>query len=308
MAHATNPEARRTDTFLPSAAMLGDLPAWQSAAVSYLAKYRNPLTFRLYRAYLEAWIRWCQVLGLDPLTDIVRGHVELYIREISETHKASTVNTMLQPVRGYYKYAMIDGLIDRDPAYYAELPKIHRTKKPNRDLTDLKHFRRTAEATGPRHAIMVHMTLGMGLRVGEVVSITVEQALNVEQGMRVLRYIGKGSKPAATAIPYQAVVHFDAAINGRTTGPLLTRRDGVTPLSRCGANGLMETVSRRAKLGYNINPHYARALGGSLLDDITQMQEFWRHEDPRTSQRYYNLKQSSPASQPVHLVSAQLAG
>ena len=79
----------------------------------------------------------------------------------------------------------------------------------------------------------------------------------------------------------------------------------------------METVSRRAGLGYLIgratpaqrrDPHYARALGGSLLDDITAMQEFWRHEDPRTSQRYYNLKQSNPATQPVHMVSAKLAG
>ena len=86
-----------------------------------------------------------------------------------------------------------------------------------RELSDLRHFRRTAEGTSPRHAVMVHMTLGMGLRVSEACSISVEQALNVEQGIRVLRYIGKGSKPAATAVPYQAVVHFDAAIAGRTT-------------------------------------------------------------------------------------------
>lgn len=307
MAHTTNPQARNHN-LLPDAATLGSLPPWQANAVSYLAKFRNPLTFNLYRGYLGQWIDWCWARDLNPLESVIRGHVELYIRELCETHKASTVNTMLQPVRGYYKYAMIDGLIERDPAYYADLPKIHRTKKPNRPLEDLRHFRRTAEGTSARHAVMVHMALGMGMRVGEICSITVEQALNVEEGIRVLRYIGKGDKPAVTAIPYQAVMYFDRAIAGRTTGPLLTRRDGVTGLSRCGANGLMETVSRRANLGYNINPHYARALGGSLLGDITAMQEFWRHEDPRTSQRYYNLNQTSPSAQPVHLVSAKLAG
>jgi hypothetical protein len=70
----------------------------------------------------------------------------------------------------------------------------------------------------------------------------------------------------------------------------------------------MVTVSKRAGLTWTANPHYLRALGGSQLEDITKMQEFWRHEDPRVTQRHYNLNQSNPASQPVHLVGAKLAG
>ncbi len=291
---------------LAGPATLNDLPPWQANAVAYLARYDGQ-TFAVYRRYLNQWITWCTDQQLDPLEDIQRGHVELYIREVSEHHKPSTVCTMLNPVRGYYEYAVLDGLIDRDPAHYARLPKVHYTKKPNRDVSELKAFRRAAEATSPRHAALAHLTLLMGMRVSEACSITVEQALNVEQGMRVLRYIGKGSKPAATAVPYQSLGSLDAAIAGRTTGPLLTTVDG-RPLSRHAAHGLMRTTSKRAGLSYVMNPHYARALGGSQLDDLTKMQEFWRHEDPRTTQKHYNLNQSNPASQPVHLVGAKLAG
>ena len=39
---------------------------------------------------------------------------------------ASSVNTMMHAVRGFFRFAHIDGLIPADPAVYARLPKIHR--------------------------------------------------------------------------------------------------------------------------------------------------------------------------------------
>lgn len=38
---------------------------------------------------------------------------------------ASSVNTMMHAVRGYFRFAHIDGLSVSDPAIYARLPKIH---------------------------------------------------------------------------------------------------------------------------------------------------------------------------------------
>jgi len=38
---------------------------------------------------------------------------------------ASSVNTSMHAVRGYFRFAHIDGLVAADPAVYARLPKIH---------------------------------------------------------------------------------------------------------------------------------------------------------------------------------------
>ena len=37
---------------------------------------------------------------------------------------ASSVNTMMHAVRGFFRFAHIDGTISSDPAVYARLPKV----------------------------------------------------------------------------------------------------------------------------------------------------------------------------------------
>jgi site-specific recombinase XerD len=48
----------------------------------------------------------------------------------------SSVNTMMHAVRGYFRFAHIDGTIPADPAVYARLPKVHRDSHAPRVWTD----------------------------------------------------------------------------------------------------------------------------------------------------------------------------
>lgn len=288
---------------------LGTLPPHQAAAVAFLARYSGD-TLELYQRYLARFLDWCERQDLDPLVDVIRGHLELYVRHIAEGRKPSTVGSAFTPVKGYYKFAYLDGRISHDPAAYVRLPKVWYTRKPPVDRSDIRRFLATAREISPRHWCLTQMLGVMGMRATEACSITVEQALNVEQGLRVLRYIGKGGKPAATPIPYQSLAAIDAQIGGRTTGPLLTTLTG-EPLSRHAAYGLVETVNHAAGLDRHLNPHYLRALAitqgreaGLTLDE---MQAFARHEDPRTTKRHYDLTVDNLGSHPVHTIGARLA-
>lgn len=299
-----------THATLAPAAVLGNLPPHQAAAVAFLARYTGP-THQLYTRYLGQFLAWCDRNQLQPLADVTRGHLELYIRELGETLKPSSVGAAFTPVRGYYKFAYLDGHITHDPAAYARLPKIHYQRKPPVDRTDIRRFLATAKRIGPRHWCLTQLLGVMGLRISEACSLTVDQALHVEQGLRVLHYIGKGGKPAATPIPYQSIGAVDAAIAGRTSGPLLTTLDG-RPLSRHAAYGLVETVNHATPdLERHLNPHYLRALAitqgreaGLTLDE---MQVFARHDDPRTTKRHYDLTRENLGSHPVHAIGARLA-
>ena len=113
----------------------------QLAAVSYLARYTGP-THTLYAYQLRQWFAWCESNGLDPLVGIQRAHVELYIRRLGEhALMDSSVNTMMHAVRGYFRFAHIDGLIGSDPAVYARLPKIHRDDSRTQGLDRLELIR-----------------------------------------------------------------------------------------------------------------------------------------------------------------------
>lgn len=93
----------------------------QVAAVSFLARYSGQ-THALYAYQLRRWFDWCEANALDPLLGIQRAHVELFIRFLGDCGlMASSVNTSMHAVRGFFKFAHIDGLIVSDPAVYAEL-------------------------------------------------------------------------------------------------------------------------------------------------------------------------------------------
>ena len=98
----------------------------QLAAVSYLARYSGR-THVLYSLQLRQWFTWCENTALDPLVGIQRAHIELYIRQLGDHGLMdSSVVTMMHAVRGFFRFAHIDGLIPADPAVCARLPKIHR--------------------------------------------------------------------------------------------------------------------------------------------------------------------------------------
>jgi integrase/recombinase XerD len=95
------------------------MSAEQLAAVSYLARYSGQ-THVLYASQLRRWFTWCQTNGLDPLDGIQRAHVQLYIRHLGDCGLMdSSVNTTMHAVRGFFRFAHIDGLIPSDPAVYA---------------------------------------------------------------------------------------------------------------------------------------------------------------------------------------------
>lgn len=279
------------------------LQEWQKAAVAFLARYRGA-TLALYEVHLKAYFAWCeQVARINPL-DAERAHLEMYISHYLTSHKASSTCSAMTPIKGYYKFAHMDGRIQNNPAAYVRLPKAIHSVKPNLEIHEIRQILAAAREVSPRHWCLTQMLCVMGMRVSEACSITVEQALNIEQGMHVLNYVGKGDVATKKAIPYQSLEAFKAQIGDRTSGYLLLNLRG-GKLTRHAGWTLIDTVGRRA--GRKINPHYLRALGASTLDSLDSMQEFLSHVDPNTTKRHYDLRSKTVASQSVHMVGARLA-
>jgi hypothetical protein len=108
----------------------------QLAAVSFLARYAGH-THELYSYQLRRWFQWCETNGLDPLVGIQRAHVELYIRSLGEAGlMGSSTNTMMHGVRGFFRFAHIDGLIPADPPSTPDSRRFIATSPEPRGWTD----------------------------------------------------------------------------------------------------------------------------------------------------------------------------
>src|ERR687889_2617833 len=209
----------------------------QIAAVSYLARYSGP-THTLYAYQLRRWFGWCESNVLDPLTGVQRAHVELYIRGLAASGlRNSSICTMMHGVRGFFRFAHIDGLIAADPAVYVRLPKVHadETRTQGLDRLELIRFLQVAQTLTVHHGALAYLLGINALRASEAAAVRIEDYAETLRGHRVLHLVGKGSKP--TTMPKRS----RCCVSSRPAGENAPR--AVSSCDRCPASRSIAATS-----------------------------------------------------------------
>ena len=206
----------------------------QVAEVSFLARYSGR-THTLYAFQLREWFGWCEGHGLDPLVGIQRAHVELYIRGLGERGlRDSSVVTMMHGVRGFFRFAHVDGLISADPAVYARLPKVQRDESRTQglDRLELIRFLQIAQTISVHHGALAFLLGINALRASEAAAVHIEHYADTLRGHRVLHLVGKGNKPATMPLTVPVLRVLEACRGQRTSGPLVLRPVSGKPIDR----------------------------------------------------------------------------
>jgi site-specific recombinase XerD len=246
------------------------------AIAGFLARYSGP-TRASYAADLRAYFAWCANHDLAVFA-AGRGHIELWARILDEAGLArSTIGRRLSTVAGFYRFAVIDGLLEASPAEFVRL-----------DRMELGAFIAQGAAAGVvDHALACLLGL-LGLRVSEACSINIE-ALGSERGHRTVTVLGKGSKLAVIPLPPRVGRAVDLAAGERVEGPLLLTRSGGR-MNRHAATRIVRRLARRAGITKHIPPHSLRhSFITAALDagvPLRDVQIAARHADPRTTTRY----------------------
>ena len=270
--------------FQPDSMTPGQLPA-----VSYLARYSGH-THNLYAYQLRRWFEWCEASSLDPLVGIQRAHVELYIRHLGETGlMPPSINTMMHGVRGFFRFAHIDGLIPADPAIYARLPKIHQDESRTQglDRLELIRFLQVAKTITVQHGASAYL-LGINApRASEAAAVRIEDYRETPRGHRVLHLVGKGNKPATMPLTVPVLRVLEACRGERTEGPLVLRPVSRKPIDRRDCYRMVVRIATAAGIPRHISPHSLRhAAITNALDagvPLRDAQILARHADPRTT-------------------------
>jgi integrase/recombinase XerD len=264
----------------------------QLAAVSYLARYSGH-THHLYAYQLRRWFGWCESNALDPLVGIQRAHVELYIRHLGQCGLMdSSVNTMMHGVRGFFRFAHIDGLIPGDPAVYARLPKVHQDESRTQglDRLELIRFLQVAQTITVHHGALAFLFGINALRASEAAAVRIEDYSETLRGHRVLHLVGKGSKPATMPLTVPVIRALEACRGERTHGQLVLRPMSGKPIDRRDCYRMVLRIAKVAGIPRHISPHSLRhAAITNALDagvPLRDAQILARHADPRTTEHY----------------------
>lgn len=245
-----------------------------------------------YARDLADWGRFCEQLGIDPL-QATRAHVDAYARSLAELENRSpaTVARRLSALAGFYRYALSEDLIARNPVAPFRRPKGGSDSvSTGLDRDELSALVAAAKADSPRsHALVVLLALN-GLRVSEALAADLSDLSN-ERSHRVLFITRKGGKRATVPLAPRTAETLDAYLAGRTTGPLFATSTGAR-LDRAATWRLLRKLARRAvpeKAG-SIHPHDLRHAFVTLSLDagasLRDVQDAAGHADPRTTRRY----------------------
>lgn len=279
-------------------------------AAGFLARYSGA-TRLAYASDLTSWFRWCSDRGLAVL-EVEHAHLELWARDMEENRglARATVGRRLCTVAGMYRFAVIDGHIDRSPADYVRRPKTSAESTTlGLDRMELGAFIAQGAASGPvDHALACLLGL-LGLRVGEACSVDIED-LDFARGHRTVTVLGKGHKLAVIPLPPRVGRAIDQAANERTSGPLLLMRSG-RRLDRHGATRIVRRLAKRAGIVKHISPHSLRhSFITAALDagvPLRDVQIAARHADPRTTTRYDRARENLDRHA-SYIVTAFIAG
>jgi len=263
----------------------------EDVAVAFLLGYSGR-TRESYGADLRVFFAWCADHGTDPLA-AARAHVDAFARHLAENEHRSpaTVARRLSALSGFYRYAVDEELIARNPVSAVRRPKVGSdSQSTGLDKDELIALLDAAEADGPRtHALVLLLGLN-GLRVSEAVGASLED-LGTERGHRVLKIVRKGGKRQTVPLAPKVADAIDRLTDGRTSGPIFATNTG-KPMDR---HAVWRTLRRLARVAVpekaaTIHPHDLRHAFVTLSLDaevsLRHVQDAAGHADPRTTRRY----------------------
>lgn len=261
------------------------------AAAAFLARY-NGETRKLYTADLRIFFTWCRNVGITPL-EAERPHLEFFARHLEDERRnmPASVARRLQTLRAFYRIAVADGYLEKDPTVLLRMPKVNKDESRvlALDRVQLGSMIQAARRSSPSKEALITLMGLLGLRVSEACNVKIEDYADVERGHRVLRVWGKGNKPATIPIPVPVLRTLERCQGDRTSGYLIVRANGEQQ-DRNGAYWWVKQIARDAGIQGRVHPHALRhaAITAALDAGVTlrDAQVFARHSDPRITQRY----------------------
>jgi integrase/recombinase XerD len=200
-------------------------------------------------------------------------------------YKPSTVSRRVSVMSGFYRTAVIDGVLEHSPADYVRRPVVA-AELPTLGLTHLQFEALLSAAktsTNPNDFALITMLGLLGLRIFEATGLDVSD-LREEHGHRVLRVVGKGIKIVLVPLPPAVGRTVDRAIGARTEGPILINTEG-RRMDRHAATRRLRQLAVTAGVRLpRMHPHMLRhTFGTTMLDagvDLRDVQIAARHADP----------------------------
>jgi integrase/recombinase XerD len=257
-------------------------------------------TLAAYRNDLNGLAAWLVPRGGALATARREDLLEYLSERVIGGARPRTTARLLSSLRRFYRYLVREGRISGDPTLRIDTPRIGRPLPDSlseEDVETLLGAPDVDEALGLRDRAMLELLYACGLRVSELVNLSLEQ-IDLTQG--VVRLMGKGSKERLVPLGeeasdwvqrYIARARPELAAGVSARALFITRRGAA--MTRQAFWYRLRHCAVKAGINKALSPHTLRhAFATHLLNhgaDLRVVQMLLGHSDLSTTQIYTHV-------------------
>ncbi|MGH2642823.1 MAG: site-specific tyrosine recombinase XerD [Chitinophagaceae bacterium] len=237
----------------------------------------------------------------DP-NKISEEELQQFVYEIALLEMTATSQArIISGIKAFYKYLLIENLIEVNPAELLESPKLKRKLPEVLTFEEIEMMMGAIDLSKPeggRNKAILETLYSCGLRVSEVISL---QISNIYEESEFIRVIGKGNKERLIPIGKTALNYIDIyrnnirvhlPVNPKSSDILFLNKSG-NPLSRIMIFYIIKDLAVKAGITKNISPHtFRHSFATHLIEggaDLRAVQQMLGHESITTTEIYTHI-------------------
>lgn len=237
-----------------------------------------------------------------PPDEVTSAHMKALLEYLASNGiSARTQARVISGIKSFYKYLLVEDLIEKDPTSLIDSPRIGR-KLPEvlsiEEVDALLAQIDLSKAEGQRNKALVETLYSCGLRVSEVIDIKISN-LYFEQGY--IKIEGKGKKERLVPISKSAIEEITRyQLATRNLMSVYKGDDDILFLNRRGERlsrvmifTIIKELAIKAGITKNISPHtFRHSFASHLVEggaNLRAVQEMLGHESIITTEIYTHL-------------------
>jgi integrase/recombinase XerD len=267
----------------------------KSLSQNSIEAYQNDV-LKLEKYFIET--------GNDISPDRVRySDLKTFLVWYSDENKNTrTQSRVLSGVRAFFRFLLIEGEIDENPASLIESPKIGLKLPEVLSISEIDKIIDAIDLSKPeghRNKAIIETLYGCGLRVSELVNLRLTDIHYVEEFVVVN---GKGNKQRLVPVSRKSLKEIDIYKLDRNGLPvihdqniLFLNRRG-SRLTRAMIFTIIKDLAAKAGIRKNISPHtFRHSFATHMIEagaDLRAVQEMLGHESILTTEIYTHIDRS----------------
>lgn len=261
-------------------------------------------TLEAYLGDVQKFVRYLEIEQIErPPLQVQREDLERFVHWVNKLGlEASSQARLISGLRAFYKFLLVEDLLDDDPTELLEGPRLRRKMPEVLTVYEIQQMLAQidlSEPLGLRNRAILETLYACGLRVSELVNL---RLTNLYLAAGFIKVLGKNNKERLVPIGSEAVKYLEQYIEH-----VRNRQENIRPghenyvfLNRRGAHMtrvmvfyIIKELAQKAGVHKNISPHtFRHSFATHLVEggaDLKAVQDMLGHESITTTEIYTHL-------------------